>query len=55
MVTPETLEEFYKHKHVEVPQTLKTDTGHFNVFNLEQTMHSTTPVRYTRRDFYKVC
>jgi len=54
MVTPETLEEFYKHKHVEVPETLKTDTGHFNVFNLEQTMHSTTPVRYTRRDFYKV-
>jgi AraC family transcriptional activator of pobA len=54
MVTSETLEDFYKHKHIEVPANLKMDAGHFNVFNMEQTMQPGAQVKYARRDFYKV-
>ena len=51
----ETLEEFYKHKFNWLPENLQQDIGHFNVFRLEDCLGpDATPVRYSRRDFYKI-
>ena len=55
MADIETLEEFYRYKFNWLPDDLKRDIGHFNVFNMEDTIAiNNSPVRYTRRDFYKV-
>jgi AraC family transcriptional activator of pobA len=48
----ETLEEFYQHKLNYLPLNLQSDIGHFNVFRLEDCI--STPVHYSRKDFYKV-
>jgi AraC-like DNA-binding protein len=51
----ETLEDFYKKKFNWLPDNLKQDIGHFNVFRLEDCLGpNATPVQYSRRDFYKV-
>ncbi|MDJ1480648.1 helix-turn-helix domain-containing protein [Cytophagaceae bacterium YF14B1] len=51
----ETLENFYQQKFNWMPDNLKQDIGHFNVFRLEDCLgHGSTPVKYSRRDFYKV-
>lgn len=51
----ETLEEFYRHKFNGLPQDLKRDLGHFNVFRLEDCVGpNKRPVQYSRRDFYKI-
>ena len=43
----ETLEQFYKHKFNCVPENLKKDIGHFNVFRVEDVLgHDKEPVRY---------
>lgn len=53
--TMETLEEFYKHKFNWMPENLRKDIGHFNVFRLEDCMGpGKEPVRYSRRDYYKI-
>ncbi|RNI30139.1 AraC family transcriptional regulator [Rufibacter immobilis] len=52
MATTETLEEFYHHKFNGLPENLKKDIGHFNVFRLEDC--ALTPANYSRRDFYKI-
>lgn len=51
----ETLEDFYKRKLNWLPDNLKQEMGHFNVFKLEDCLapHA-APVVYSRRDFYKV-
>jgi AraC-like DNA-binding protein len=51
----ESLEEFYKKKFNYLPQNLKQDIGHFNVFSIEDTVgpHG-TPAKYSRREFYKI-
>ncbi|WP_315818333.1 hypothetical protein [Paraflavitalea speifideaquila] len=51
----ESLEEFYKKKLNYLPQNLKQDIGHFNVFSIEDTVgpHG-TPAKYSRREFYKI-
>lgn len=51
----ETIEEFYKRKFDWVPDNLKNEIGHFNVFRLDPYVgvHA-KPVPYSRRDFYKV-
>jgi len=55
MAEVETLEEFYKHKFNWMPDDVKKDIGHFNVFTHENIdSHQKTPVRYSRRDFYKI-
>lgn len=55
MATTETLEEFYKNKLNWLPDNLSKDIGHFNVFRLEDCYQpNATPVKYSRRDFYKV-
>ncbi|WP_342646366.1 AraC family transcriptional regulator [Mucilaginibacter sp. CSA2-8R] len=51
----ESLEDFYRHKFNWMPDDLKKDIGHFNVFNLEETYrHGYSTVKYSRRDFYKI-
>lgn len=51
----ETIEDFYKQKFNFLPENLKKDIGHFNVFRLED-CHGPgkTPVQYSRRDYYKI-
>ncbi len=51
----ETLEEFYKRKFDWMPDTIRNEIGHFNVFKHEPPEPGkTTPLPYKRRDFYKV-
>ncbi|MBP1650889.1 MAG: transcriptional regulator, partial [Bacteroidetes bacterium] len=55
MANRETLEEFYQHKFNWLPDNLKQDIGHFNVFRIEDTLSpGGTPIHYARRDFYKI-
>jgi len=51
----ETLEEFYKRKFDWMPDNIRNEIGHFNVFEHEPIEPGkTTPLPYKRRDFYKV-
>ncbi len=51
----ETIEEFYKRKFDWMPDNLKNEIGHFNVFNLEPFVgDKAQPVPYKRRDYYKI-
>jgi AraC family transcriptional regulator, transcriptional activator of pobA len=51
----ETLEDFYKRKFDWIPDSLKSEIGHFNVFNHEPVVpNKSKPLSYKRRDFYKV-
>ncbi|WP_440133159.1 AraC family transcriptional regulator [Chitinophaga sancti] len=55
MANRESLEDFYQHKFNWLPDNLKQDIGHFNVFRIEDTLApGATPIHYTRRDFYKI-
>jgi hypothetical protein len=51
----ETIEEFYKRKFDWMPDNLKNEIGHFNVFRLEPFIgDKAQPVPYKRRDYYKI-
>jgi AraC family transcriptional activator of pobA len=51
----ETIEEFYKRKFDWMPDNIRNEIGHFNVFRLEPlTGDKAQPVPYKRRDFYKI-
>jgi AraC family transcriptional activator of pobA len=51
----ETIEEFYKRKFGWMPDNIKNEIGHFNVFILEPFVgDKAQPVPYKRRDYYKV-
>jgi AraC-like DNA-binding protein len=55
MEKPESLEEFYQRKFNWLPEDLKKDFGHFNVFRLEPYWEGKLKaIPYRRRDFYKV-
>lgn len=55
MSQTESIEEFYLHKFASVPEGLKKDLGHFNVFRLEDCYRpDAKPVVYSRRDYYKI-
>lgn len=55
MSKTESLEDFYRQKMNWLPENLKQDIGHFNVFRLEDCMGpGKQPVQYSRRDFYKI-
>lgn len=55
MPKTETLEEFYRQKFNWLPDNLKRDIGHFNVFRMEDCLGTDkAPVQYSRRDFYKI-
>jgi hypothetical protein len=55
MEKPESLEEFYKRKFNWIPESLKNDLGHFNLFDLQPYLEGKLKaVPYRRRDFYKI-
>ena len=51
----EKLEDFYKRKFDWMPENIRQEIGHFNVFHLDPFVgDQAKPVPYKRRDFYKV-
>jgi len=51
----EKTEDFYKNKFGWLPDNLRKDLGHFNVFSLKPfSGKKAKPVPYKKRDFYKV-
>jgi AraC-like DNA-binding protein len=51
----ETIEEFYKRKFDWIPDNIKNEIGHFNVFQHEPVEPGKTkPLPYKRRDYYKI-
>lgn len=55
MKLTETLEDFYNIKVNGMPENLKKEIGHFNVFKLDDFVGNTCkPFPYTRKDFYKI-
>lgn len=51
----ESLEEFYKRKFDWIPDNIKNEIGHFNIFQHEPIeIGKTKPLPYKRRDFYKI-
>ena len=55
MAKVETIEDFYKRKFNWLPENLRNDIGHFNVFKLEPFVgENAQPPPYKRRDFYKI-
>ncbi|MEA5259650.1 helix-turn-helix transcriptional regulator [Arcicella aquatica] len=50
-----TLEDLYKNRLNFVPENLKNDIGHFNVFRVEDFIgNSQKPIPYSRKDYYKI-
>jgi AraC family transcriptional activator of pobA len=55
MKKTETIEDFYKQKFNWMPENLRKEIGHFNVFRMEDCIGpNSQPVAYSRRDYYKV-
>ncbi len=51
----ETLEEFYQRKFEWLPEEVRKDIGHFNIFHLAPFREGqATSIPYRRRDFYKI-
>jgi AraC-like DNA-binding protein len=51
----ETIEDFYKNKLNWMPEQIRNEIGHFNLFLLEPfTGENAKPVPYKRRDYYKI-
>lgn len=51
----ESIAEFYQRKMIWMPEQIRNDIGHFNVFRLEPYVgEHAQPVPYKRRDFYKI-
>lgn len=51
----ETLEELYQRKFDWIPNSLRNEIGHFNLFRLEPLVDGKAkPVPYKRRDYYKI-
>jgi AraC family transcriptional activator of pobA len=51
----EKIEEFYKRKFNWIPDSIRNEIGHFNVFRLEPFVgRRAKPVPYRRRDFFKI-
>jgi AraC family transcriptional activator of pobA len=51
----ESIEDFYRKKLLFMPENLKKEIGHFNVFVLDDFMGcSPKPIPYSRRDYFKI-
>jgi len=51
----ETIEDFYKRKFNWIPENIRSDIGHFNVFKLDPFVGTNArPVPYSRRDYFKI-
>lgn len=52
----ETIDEFYKAKNFWMPENLRKEIRHFNVFRLEPFVGTNAkPAPYKRRDYLKSC
>jgi AraC-like DNA-binding protein len=55
MRTVETIEEFYTRKFGGMPEDIRKEIGHFNVFKLDPFVgNNAKPVPYRRRDYFKI-
>lgn len=55
MEKTETLQEFYNRKFEWMPENVRNEIGHFNLFHLEPYVEGKpTSIPYRRRDFYKI-
>ncbi|WP_259015868.1 helix-turn-helix domain-containing protein [Emticicia fluvialis] len=55
MDTSETIEELYKRKFNWMPENIRNEIGHFNIFSLEPLSdNEPREIPYRRRDFYKI-
>ncbi len=55
MEKAETIEEMYQRKFEWLPENLRNEIGHFNLFRLEPLVDGKSqPIPYKRRDYYKV-
>lgn len=55
MEKTQTLEEFYQSKINWIPESLKREMGHFNVFRLDDFVGKhARPIPFSRRDYYKI-
>lgn len=55
MKNVELLEDFYTERFSTVPEGLKSEIGHFNVFGFDDlAVCSIKPIRYTRRGYFKI-
>ncbi len=55
MESPESIEDFYRNKLHFMPDSLKKEIGHFNVFRLDDYNGSNAkPMPYSRKDFFKI-
>jgi AraC-like DNA-binding protein len=55
MTRVETIEDFYKKKFDWMPENLRSEIGHFNVFRLDPFVgENAQPIPYKRRDYYKI-
>lgn len=55
MNATETIEDFYRTKCDALPESLKKEIGHFNVFRLDDFVGcNAKPMPYSRKDFYKI-
>ena len=50
----ESLEEFYKRKFDWIPEDIRNDIGHFNMFDMKRFKDPNVTIPYRRRDFYKI-
>jgi AraC family transcriptional activator of pobA len=51
----ETLEQFYERKHQWMPDNIRSEIGHFNLFNIEPYVgDKPKPAPYIRRDYFKI-
>lgn len=51
----ETIQEFYQSKHEWMPDNIRKEIGHFNVFRLDPYVgKGAKPAPYRRRDYFKV-
>ncbi|SEW28893.1 hypothetical protein SAMN05428988_4004 [Chitinophaga sp. YR573] len=51
----ETLEDFYQRRYDWMPDNIRKEIGHFNVFKLEPYVgENAKPVPYTKRDYFKI-
>ena len=51
----ENIEEFYKRKFNWIPENIRNEIGHFNLFKVEPPVGGKTkPVPYQKRDYYKI-
>jgi AraC-like DNA-binding protein len=51
----DTIEDFYRQKLDWMPENIRNEMGHFNVFPLDPYVGSNaTPIPYKRRDYYKI-